>query len=232
MTVIAWILSVFVLLGFTVTSNFKIARVKQRWDARALSTMALVVALVTVSDVFGSMFWLVPGLQSFESIRQIFLFLSPMLFGLPGVWGGPFLAALVADAVSGVFSTILFPGYFIELIWGWVAFKMLGKDPDFRKGKTWALWLIHAAVIWLYVAPAWGWICGPWSHLLPVEVSYLALVPSIQFTVIFSLVLTPFVCMAALPLVKRYGLYWRDIPGFYSETPLGSKKPTYETGKQ
>lgn len=224
--VIMYLVLIPTLLGYTIV-NWKLGKFKQRWGSKALSIIALLVALSIVLDFFGGMFWLIPGLESFESLVYIVTYSGGFLFGYPGA-----LAVLVADvfrdSITGVFSMAIAIGYPMNMSCAYVNFKLLGKDPDFKKPKTWALWLIPGYGFTMLSNFAWSWVC---KTVLPIEACYYLLLPSFTLTTAISYILIPFVTLVLLPVVKRYRLFWKDLPGYYSERPLDVEKWTFESGK-
>ncbi len=52
----------------------------------------------------------------------------------------PFAYAL-SDMIEGLppaFIVDWLPGYFINPACFWIAYQLIGKDPDFRRARTWA----------------------------------------------------------------------------------------------
>jgi len=216
--------------GFTVV-KWRLGRFKQRWDARAASSIAVILAIAIVADFIGGMFWIVPGAQSMEFLKDMTYIGGTMLFGYPVV-ATIFPLYVLSDAVMGVFNVLWLPGYIYlsgyNAFWFWT----IGKNPDFRKPRTWAIYIPTAIAFMFLDIPGWGWLCGPASGAFPSEISYFVVVPAIFFTCTFTVILMPFVMLVVLPIAKRYRVFWAEIPGFYRQRYLGSAEWVWESGKQ
>ncbi len=70
-------LMIFAFGGFTFRqgNHWKLGREKQTWDSKALQAMILTLALVVSTGYFGSFIVLVPGAQTFESLKDLLAFL-------------------------------------------------------------------------------------------------------------------------------------------------------------
>jgi two-component system, sensor histidine kinase and response regulator len=82
---------------------------------------------------------LVPGAQTFESLKDLVVLLCIVLFGYPALITVPFAYGL-SDLLEGVPPNFLMdwlPGYFINPACFWVAYQLFGKNPDFRRARTW-----------------------------------------------------------------------------------------------
>src|SRR5262245_35172409 len=62
--------------GFTLRlgTRWGLGRERQAWDAQALWSMPLTFVIVTLSGYVGSFFVLVPGAQTFESLKDLAVF--------------------------------------------------------------------------------------------------------------------------------------------------------------
>ncbi|MGE0802295.1 MAG: hypothetical protein AB7O55_28605 [Lautropia sp.] len=56
-----------------------LGRERQTWDARAFSTIPLTFVLIIFTGYLGSFFVLVPGAQTFESLKDLVVFLCIVL---------------------------------------------------------------------------------------------------------------------------------------------------------
>src|SRR5689334_106450 len=143
-------LAVFAFAGFTFRrgSAWRIGRERQRWDGTALFSIPLTFLLVTITGYLGSFIVLVPGAQTFESLKDLTVFVCVILFGYPALITVPFAYGL-SDLIEGVPPDFLWgwlPGYFINPTFFWIAYQLIGKDPDFRRLGTWPRYLIFVAV--------------------------------------------------------------------------------------
>ena len=110
------------------------------------------------------------------------------------------------------------PGYFINPACFWIAYQFIGKDPDFRKMRTWGAYLV-AAILFLTLEPVlWGYIC---SEQFPSGISYYSITSALFFTTSITWVLGPLAFLIALPLARRFGWFWAEIPGRVKERALG-----------
>ncbi len=200
--------------GFTFRpgGSWGLGRERQAWDAKAFLCIPLTFLLIIVSGYLGSFIVLVPGAQTFESLKDLVVFLCIVLFGYPALISVPFAYGL-SDLIEGVPPAFLFawlPGYFINPTCFWLAYQLLGRDPDFRHSGTWGR---YAAFVLLFMGlePAlWGFIC---AEKFTPEISYRSITPALLFTTSITWLLAPLAMLGALPLARRLGLYWAEIPG-------------------
>ena len=208
--------------GFTfrIGERWGFGRVRHAWDAKAFLTMPLMFVLIVAAGYIGSFIVLVPGAQTFESLKDLVVLLGITLLGYPALITVPFAYAL-SDLIEGVppeFLLAWLPGYFINPACFWIAYQFIGKDPDFRKARTWSAYLA-AAVLFLALEPVlWGYIC---SDQFPSGISYRSITSALFFTTSITWVLGPPAFLAALPLARRFGWFWAEIPGRAKERALG-----------
>ncbi len=173
---------------------------------------------------------LVPGAQTFESLKDLVVLLSIVLLGYPALIAIPFAYGL-SDLIEGVppeFLLAWLPGYFINPACFWIAHQFLGKNPDFRIARTWWRYLA-AAVLFLTLEPVlWGYVC---SDQFPSGISYHRITPALLFTTSITWVMGPLAFLVALPLARRFGWFWAEIPGRVRERAMGSSEWTWESGR-
>lgn len=217
--------------GFTFRpgGRWGLGRERQSWDTKALLSIMLTFVLVIGTGYLGSFIVLVPGAQTFESLKDLSVFLCVVLFGYPALLAVPF-AYGVSDLAEGVPPDFIWDwllGYFINPACFWVAFQLIGKNPDFRRGHTWG-WYALFVFIFMSIEPLlWGYIC---SGKFTSEISYRNITPALFFTTSVTWVLAPLAMLAALPLAKRFGLFWAEIPGHVKERPLGHSQWVWQSG--
>jgi two-component system sensor histidine kinase/response regulator len=219
--------------GFTfrVGASWMFARERQAWDARATSSIALTFVAILASGYLGSFIVLVPGAQTFESLKDLVVFLCVVLFGYPALVTVPFAYAL-SDLTEGVppdFLLAWLPGYFINPACFWVAYQLIGKDPDFLRARTWSAYLLFVSLFMSVEPVLWGYIC---SHEFSPAVSYRSVTPALFFTTGITWALAPVAMLAALPLARRSGMFWAEIAGHVKETALGRRAATWEAGQR
>src|SRR5215469_4018235 len=131
-------------ITFRIGDRWGIGRARQTWDAKAFLSLPLTSVLIIATGYIGSFIVLVPGAQTFESLKDLVVLLSITLFGYPALVTVPFAYGL-SDLIEGVppdFLLAWLPGYFINPSCFWIAHQFIGKDPDFRKARTWGQYLI------------------------------------------------------------------------------------------
>jgi PAS domain S-box-containing protein len=218
--------------GFTfrIGDRWGFGRERQAWDERAFLSIPLTFILITVSGYAGSFVVLVPGAQTFESMKDLVVLLSVVLLGYPALITVPFAYGL-SDLIEGVppeFLLAWLPGYFINPSCFWIAYQFCGRDPDFRKARTWGRYLA-AAVLFLTLEPVlWGYVC---SGEFTSGISYRIITPALFFTTSITWAMGPGAFLVALPLARRFGWFWAEIPGHVRERAIGDREWTWEAGR-
>jgi two-component system sensor histidine kinase/response regulator len=218
--------------GFTFRAGgrWRLGRERQSWDSQAMLGLVVTSVLVIATGALGSFIVLVPGAQTFESLKDLSVFLCILLFGYPALLIMPVVYAM-SDVIEGVppgFIQDWFFGYFINPACFWIAYQFIGKDPDFRQARTWR-WYALFVVVFMALEPAmWGYIC---ADKFTSEISYRNITPALFFTTLVTWCLAPFAMLVALPLARKGGLYWADIPGHVRERLIGSKDWIWESGR-
>ncbi|MDB4929217.1 MAG: periplasmic sensor hybrid histidine kinase [Myxococcaceae bacterium] len=218
--------------GFTFKpgGRWGLGRERQSWDARAILSIPLTFCLIIATGYLGSSIVLVPEAQTLESVKDLTVFLCVVLFGYPALITVPFAYAL-SDMIEGVppaFVLHWLPGYFINPACFWIAYQLIGKDPDFRRLKTWRRYLLFAVTFMALEPALWGYICAP--QFTP-EISYRYITPALAFTTGLTWIMAPVAMLGALPLARRTGMFWAEIPGHVKERLLGAKAWVWEAGR-
>lgn len=202
---------------------------RQRWDAKAILSIPVTYVLIFASGYIGSSWVLVPGAQTFESLKDLVVLLCILLFGYPALLTVPFAYAS-SDLIEGVPPDFLldwWSGYFINPACFWIAYQLFGKDPDFRRGRTWLAYL-GFVLLFLAIEPVlWGYIC---SGKFTPEIAYRSVTPALVFTTSITWILGPVALLGALPLARRFGLFWAEIPGHVRERRIGGRDIVWESG--
>src|SRR5689334_17243610 len=136
--------------GFTfrIGGRWGFAREQHAWDAKAVLAIPVTFVAILASGYLGSFIVLVPGAQTFESLKDLVVFLCIVLLGYPALLAVPFAYGL-SDLIEGVppeFLLAWLPGYFINPACFWLAYQLIGKDPDFRRGRTWLAYLLFVVL--------------------------------------------------------------------------------------
>ncbi|HEX6278137.1 MAG TPA: response regulator [Polyangiaceae bacterium] len=229
--VLGLVLAVLAFGGFTLRTggSWRLGRERQSWDAQAFLSMPLTFVLILGSGYLGSFVVLVPGAQTLESLKDLVVLSCVVLFGYPALVIVPFAYGL-SDLIEGVppeFLLSWLPGYFINPACFWLAYQLFGKNPDFRRARTWARYAIFVTVF-LSIEPAlWGHLCA--DEFTPA-VSYRTVTPALFFTTAVTWLLAPVVMLGALPLARRAGLFWADIEGHVKERAVGEATWEWEAG--
>jgi signal transduction histidine kinase/FixJ family two-component response regulator len=218
--------------GFTfrLGSGFGFGRERQAWDGKAILSIPLTFVLVTLSGYLGSFIVLVPGAQTLESLKDLMVFLCVVLFGYPALLVVPFAYGL-SDLIEGVppeFLLSWLPGYFINPTCFWLAHQLLGKDPDFRKLRSIGFYAVFVVVFMAMEPVMWGYICA--DEFTP-EISYRSITPALFFTTGLTWLVAPIAMLGALPLARRFGLFWAEIDGHVRERRLGRAEWVWVAGR-
>ena len=150
--------------GFTfrIGERWGFGREQQRWDGKAFLNMPLTFVLIIASGYVGSFIVLVPGAQTFESLKDLVVLLCIVLFGYPALIAVP-PAYMLSDLIEGVppdFVLSWAEGYFFWTAFVWMAYQLIGRNPDFRRARTWGRYAVFVALIMLFDPVMWGFICS------------------------------------------------------------------------
>lgn len=230
--IVGLIIMVFAYGGFTFrTGNrWAIGREWQAWDEKSLYSILISFVLIFITGYIGSFFVLVPGAQTFESLKDLSVFLCIVLFGYPALLAVPFAYGLT-DLYEGVPPDFLLdwlPGYFINPACFWIASQFFGKDPDFRKKHVWGYYLLFVLIFMSIEPQLWGYIC---ADKFTSKISYTSITPALFFTTAITWIIAPFFMLAAYPLAKRLGLFWADIPLHAKQRMIGYKEWIWQSGE-
>ncbi|MCC7543070.1 MAG: response regulator [Deltaproteobacteria bacterium] len=225
-------LAFFAFTGFTFRpgGRWGLGRERQAWDAKAVLSIPLTFVLILVSGYVGSFAVLVPGAQTLESLKDLCVFLCIVLFGYPALVTVPFaygLSDVLFEGVPPEFLLAWLPGYFVNPACFWVAYQLIGKNPDFRRLRTWGSYLAFVAVFLALEPPLWGYLCA--GKFTP-EVSYRYITPALCMTTGITWIITPFAMLGALPIARRFGLFWAEITGHVSERAIGRPEWVWVAG--
>src|SRR5215475_8826514 len=85
--IVGFFLAVCAFGGFTfrIGEHWGFGRERQTWDAKAFLSMPLTAVLIVSSGYIGSFIVLVPGAQTFESLKDLVVLLCIVLFGYPAL---------------------------------------------------------------------------------------------------------------------------------------------------
>src|SRR5262249_33661674 len=183
----AYIVGLFLALcafgGFTfrIGEHWRFGRARQTWNTRAFLSMPLTFVLIIATGYIGSFIVVVPGAQTFESLKDLVVLLSIVLLGYPALITIPFAYEL-SDLIEGVppdFLLAWLPGYFTNPACFWLANQLLAQKPDVRMARSWGRYLAAAALFMLLEPVLWGYVCAP---QFPSGISYHSITPALFFT--------------------------------------------------
>ncbi|EMI72380.1 PAS domain-containing protein [Leptospira noguchii] len=230
---LGWVIGFFFMIsaftGFRlkITNGIDFKREIQFWDTQALLSIPFTFVFIFITGYLGSFIVLVPGAQTFESLKDLSVFLCILLFGYPALIAVP-LAYALSDLIEGVPPDFLLDwllGYFINPSCFWIAYRLIGKDPNFTKAKVWLKYFLFVIVFMMIEPQLWGYLC---SKQFSPSISYRNITPALFFTVSITWVIAPFAMLAALPLARKYGMFWAEIPGHIRESYFDLKKFQWE----
>ena len=139
--VVGLLLAICAFGGFTfrIGDRWGFGRARQTWDAKAFLSLPLTFVLIIATGYIGSFIVLVPGAQTFESLKDLVVLLCIVLFGYPALIAVP-PAYMLSDLIEGVppdFVLNWAEGYFFWTAFVWMAYQLIGRNPDFRRLRTW-----------------------------------------------------------------------------------------------
>ena len=139
--IVGLVLAICAFGGFTfrIGEQWGFGRERQTWDAKAFLSMPLTFVLIIATGYIGSFVVLVPGAQTFESLKDLVVLLCIVLFGYPALIAVP-PAYRLSDLIEGVppeFRPGLVQGYFF-----WTRLCLDGlsahrSESGFPLGRTW-----------------------------------------------------------------------------------------------
>ena len=155
-----------------------------------------------------------------KSLKDLAVLLCVVLLGYPALIAIP-PAYMLSDLIEGVPPSFVWDwaeGYFFWTAFVWMAYQLIGQNPDFRKAATWRRYGVFVAIIMLLDPVMWGYIC---SGKFPPAISYRNISAALAFTLTITWALAPLAFMIALPLAKRFRWFWAEIPGHVTERAIG-----------
>jgi PAS domain S-box-containing protein len=230
--IVGLVLAISAFGGFTfrIGDQWGFGRERQTWDARAFLSLPLTFVLVIASGYIGSFIVLVPGAQTFESLKDLVVLLCIVLLGYPALIAVP-PAYMLSDLIEGVppdFVLSWAEGYFFWTAFVWIAYQLIGRNPDFRQALTWWRYSVFVGLIMLFDPVMWGFIC---SGQFTSAISYRNISSALFFTLTITWLLAPGVFLVALPLARRFGWFWAEIPGHVRARAMGRSEWIWEAGR-
>ena len=177
--------------GFTfrIGDRWGFGREWQRWDAKAFLSIPLTFVLVIVTGYLGSFMVLVgrPDVRVAEgsggSADHRALRLSRTDRRAASVHAlGPDRRGPAGFVLSWA------EGYFFWTAFVWIAYQLIGRNPDFRQRETWRRYSLFVGLIMLLDPVMWGFIC---SGKFPSAFSYRNISSALFFTLAVTWLLAP-----------------------------------------
>ena len=217
--------------GFTfrIGEPWGFGRERQTWDAKAFLSLPLTFVLIIATGYIGSFIVFVPGAQTFESLKDLVVLLCIVLFGYPALIAVP-PAYMLSDLIEGVppdFVLNWAEGYFFWTAFVWMAYQLIGRNPDFRRAQTWRRYGVFVVLIMLFDPVMWGFIC---SGKFTSAISYRNISSALFFTLAVTWLMAPSAFLAALPLARRFGWFWAEIPGHVKARAIGEQRMDLGSG--
>jgi hypothetical protein len=115
---------------FRIGEQWGFGRERQTWDAKAFLSMPLTFVLVIASGYIGS-FIVLLGYSALIAVPPAYM-LSDLIEGVP-----PDFVLSWAE------------GYFFWAAFVWMAYQLIGRNPDFRLALTWWRYSVFVGLIFL-----------------------------------------------------------------------------------
>jgi hypothetical protein len=147
---------------FAIGDRWGFGRERQVWDAKAFLSLPLTFVLIIATGYVGSFIVLVPGAQTFESLKDlvVLLCIGPFrISGAPRCSAGVHAVGPDRRRAAGIVLSWA-EGYFFWTAFVWMAYQLIGLNPDFRQARTWWRYGAFVALIMLFDPVMWGFSCS------------------------------------------------------------------------
>lgn len=204
--------------GHTI-SRRGIVRNGLKWNSRTIALIAISGAIYIAGRPLQIQF--IPGIGGFNpsfSLGPVF----SILFGLPGAIGVTF-SMPIGDAISGALTLGSVAGFLGHTFYTWVPYKIV-TNPRMNNFKAWAR-LYFALLIGglMLLITICGWLA--FTNVLPAAVAWGGVSLSIFVNqMVLPAIVVPILLVALYPLVRKWGLYHRDLSGTVSRSGRPSMK--------
>lgn len=196
-------------------------KMQRRWNAKAVTMMAMTAALSVILQAVSAMLVLIPGFLTFRADAMV-RFSFGAIFGMPAVWGVA-IANLLGDALTGSLSPGSVAGAIISWWMPYLFYRFYHGPDDYCMTRTTA-WFKYYAVVLLWCLLGSFYLCTNFSYLrlFPDSVIWSAIFPAVSITTFVGGLLGPVVARVIGPAAERYGLS-RDEMG-YEEPGFTARK--------
>jgi hypothetical protein len=196
-----------------------VVRMERRWNAKAVTMMAMTAALSVLLQAVSAILVLIPGFLTFRADALV-RFPFGAIFGMPAVWGIT-VANLLGDALTGALTPGSIAGAVITWWMAYLFYRLYRGPADYCMRKPTA-WIKYYAVVLLWCVLGSLYLCTNFIYLrlLPAQIVWTAVFPAVSITTFFGGLLGPLVARVVGPAAERYGLS-RDEMGYEHEKRAG-----------
>jgi hypothetical protein len=195
--------------GYTILpfEGFKVARFSQSWGTKALAVAALAGAAKVVLQFASSPLVLVPGVITFR-LDNLVATAMGLIGGPAAVWG-LVIGNVIGDTISGTLNLGSVGGALANWFGNFLIFTLV-TDMYMRKGRNYLEYLVYIIALTIGVT---FYLCTFFQliNLMPVEVVWTGVFPSILIGVPPSIILVPLLVRFLAPLMDRWNLTAADI---------------------
>jgi len=198
-----------------------LVKMQRRWNAKAVTMMAMTAALSVILQAVSAMLVLIPGFLTFRADAMV-RFSFGAIFGMPAVWGVA-IANLLGDALTGSLSPGSVAGAIISWWMAYLFYRLYHGPDDYCMTRSTA-WFKYYAVVLLWCVLGSFYLCTNFTYLrlFPDTVIWSAIFPAVSITTFVGGLLGPVVARVIGPAAERYGLS-RDEMGYEEPTLLARK---------
>ena len=196
-----------------------VVKMRRRWNAKAVTMMAMTAALSVILQAVSAVLVLIPGFLTFRADAMV-RFPFGAIFGMPAVWGVA-IANLLGDALTGSLSPGSIAGAMISWWMAYLFYRFYRGPDDYCMQRT-ASWIKYYAVVLLWCVLGSFYLCTNFSYLrlFPPAVIWTAIFPAVSVTTFIGGLLGPMVARVVGPAAESYGLC-RDEMGYEEESATG-----------
>ncbi len=193
----------------------RLVKMQRRWNAKAVTMMAMTAALSVLLQTVSAILVLIPGFLSFR-VDALVRFPFGAIFGMPAVWGVA-VANLLGDALTGSLSQGSVAGAIVSWWMPYLFYRFYRGPEDYCMARR-SAWFKYYGVVFLWCGLGSFYLCTNFSYLrlFPAQVVWTAIFPAVGITTFIGGLLGPLVARVVGPAAERYGLS-RDEMGYEKE---------------
>ncbi|MGA7291696.1 MAG: hypothetical protein WBW53_07060 [Terriglobales bacterium] len=192
-----------------------IVKMQRRWNAKAVTMMAMTAALSVILQAVSAILVLIPGFLTFRADAMV-RFPFGAIFGMPAVWGVA-IANLLGDALTGSLSPGSAAGALVSWWMAYLFYRLYHGPEDYCMSRK-SAWAKYYVVVFLWCILGSFYLCTNFSYLrlFPDSLIWTAIFPAVILTTFVGGLLGPLVARVVGPAAERYGLS-RDEMGYEAE---------------